>query len=161
MLKYRKTLGVLMKQNNSSKNQISSERKTLFYVGRALMGIGLVLFLSVFVTFAFADPFAFPDSNPMAPAIVGFIMIFIGTLISNVGAHGKAGSGMILDPEQAREDLKPFSRQAGGMLNDALDAADIKEHLSVTKEIVKVRCRSCGELNDEDATYCKKCGARM
>jgi ribosomal protein L40E len=148
-------------QKDPSKNQISSERKTLFYVGRALMGIGLVLFLSVFVTFAFADPFAFPDSNPMAPGIVGFIMIFIGTLISNVGAHGKAGSGMILDPEQAREDLRPFSRQAGGMLNDALDAADIKEHLSATKEIIKVRCRSCGELNDEDSTFCKKCGTRM
>jgi ribosomal protein L40E len=154
-------MGVIMDQNKQSKNVISSERKTLFYFGRALMGIGLILFLSVFVTFAFFDPWDFPDSNPMAPGIIGFIMMFVGTLISSVGAHGKAGSGMVLDPDQAREDLKPFSRQAGGMLNDALQAADLKEHLAGSKEIIKVRCRSCGELNDEDATYCKKCGSRM
>jgi ribosomal protein L40E len=42
-----------------------------------------------------------------------------------------------------------------------LDAADLKEHLTATKEVVKVRCRGCGELNDEDATFCKKCGERM
>jgi ribosomal protein L40E len=149
-----------MNQNKQSNNQISSGRKTLFYAGRIMMGIGLVLFLSVFVTVAFSDPLQLVDSNPMGPGIIGFIMIFVGTLISGVGAAGKAGSGMILDPEQAREDLKPFSRQAGGMLNDALQAADLKEHLSA-KEIVKVRCRSCGELNDEDATFCKKCGERM
>jgi ribosomal protein L40E len=149
-----------MNQNKQSNNQISSGRKTLFYAGRIMMGIGLVLFLSVFVTVAFSDPLQLVDSNPMGPGIIGFIMIFVGTLISSVGAAGKAGSGMILDPEQAREDLKPFSRQAGGMLNDALQAADLKEHLSA-KEIVKVRCRSCGELNDEDATFCKKCGERM
>jgi ribosomal protein L40E len=149
-----------MNQNKQSNNQISSGRKTLFYAGRIMMGIGLVLFLSVFVNVAFSDPLQLVDSNPMGPGIIGFIMIFVGTLISSVGAAGKAGSGMILDPEQAREDLKPFSRQAGGMLNDALQAADLKEHLSA-KEIVKVRCRSCGELNDEDATFCKKCGERM
>jgi ribosomal protein L40E len=149
-----------MNQNKQSNNQISSGRKTLFYAGRIMMGIGLVLFLSVFVNVAFSDPWQLVDSNPMGPGIIGFIMIFVGTLISSVGAAGKAGSGMILDPEQAREDLKPFSRQAGGMLNDALQAADLKEHLSA-KEIVKVRCRSCGELNDEDATFCKKCGERM
>jgi ribosomal protein L40E len=149
-----------MNQNKQSNNKISSGRKTLFYAGRIMMGIGLVLFLSVFVNVAFSDPLQLVDSNPMGPGIIGFIMIFVGTLISGVGVAGKAGSGMILDPEQAREDLKPFSRQAGGMLNDALQAADLKEHLSA-KEIVKVRCRSCGELNDEDATFCKKCGERM
>jgi ribosomal protein L40E len=149
-----------MNQNKQSNNQISSGRKILFYAGRIMMGIGLVLFLSVFVNVAFSDPLQLVDSNPMGPGIIGFIMIFVGTLISGVGAAGKAGSGMILDPEQAREDLKPFSRQAGGMLNDALQAADLKEHLSA-KETVKVRCRSCGELNDEDATFCKKCGERM
>jgi len=150
-----------MNQYKNSNNQISKGRKALFYAGRIMMGIGLVLFLSVFVNVAFSDPWELADSNPMGPGIVGFIMIFVGTLISGVGAAGKAGSGMILDPEQAREDLKPFARQAGGMLSDALDAADIKEHLAAAKEVIKVRCRSCGELNDEDATFCKKCGERM
>lgn len=150
-----------MNQNKPSNHQISSERKALFYVGRVMMGIGLVLFLSMFVMVALSDPLELMNSNPMGPGIIGFVLLFAGTLISTVGAHGKAGSGMVLDPEQAREDLKPFSRQAGGMLNDALEAAELKEHLLATKEVIKVRCRSCGELNDEDAAFCKKCGASM
>ena len=29
------------------------------------------------------------------------------------------------------------------------------------KEIIKIRCRNCGELNDEDAKFCKSCGREM
>jgi hypothetical protein len=45
-------------------------------------------------------------------------MIVIGAVISNIGARGAAGSGILLDPEQARDDLEPFSRMHGGMLKD-------------------------------------------
>jgi uncharacterized membrane protein YvbJ len=27
--------------------------------------------------------------------------------------------------------------------------------------VIKVRCPHCGELNDEDAEFCKKCGGKM
>ena len=30
-----------------------------------------------------------------------------------------------------------------------------------SKEVIKVRCPSCKTLNDEDAKYCKKCGAQL
>jgi predicted RNA-binding Zn-ribbon protein involved in translation (DUF1610 family) len=29
------------------------------------------------------------------------------------------------------------------------------------KEVVKVKCRNCGNLEMEDATYCRKCGERL
>jgi len=29
------------------------------------------------------------------------------------------------------------------------------------KEIIKIRCRNCGALNDEDAKFCKSCGREM
>jgi hypothetical protein len=32
---------------------------------------------------------------------------------------------------------------------------------SLSKPEIKVRCPECGELNDEDALYCKKCGASL
>lgn len=35
--------------------------------------------------------------------------------------YRRAGSGVILDPEKAKEELEPFSRMAGGMVKDALD----------------------------------------
>lgn len=28
-------------------------------------------------------------------------------------------------------------------------------------QIVKVKCQSCGELNDEDAQFCKSCGGKI
>ncbi len=136
--------------------EISKNRKTLYYVGNGLTAIGFILFLSVFFV-AFLNPFAmFGSSNPMANGFIGFILIIIGQFVSNIGARGAAGSGLILDPKQAREDLKPYSTQVGGMINDVLDEVDIKPE---SKEVVKVRCQSCKTLNDEDAKYCKKCGA--
>ena len=98
------------------------------------------------------------SSNPMANGFIGFILIIIGQSISILGARGLAGSGLILDPKQAREDLKPYSSQVGGMINDALEEVDL---LNESKEVIKVRCPSCKTLNDEDAKYCKKCGAQL
>jgi len=38
---------------------------------------------------------------------------------------GAAGSGIVLDPERAREDVEPWARMAGGVVKDALDEAGI------------------------------------
>lgn len=138
--------------------EISKNRKTLYYVGNGITLIGIILFLSVFFL-AFMNPFAMLNSvNPMANGFIGFVLIIIGVVISNIGARGVAGSGLILDPKQAREDLKPYSSQVGGMINDALEEVEL---ISDSKEVVKIRCQSCKTLNDEDAKYCKKCGAEL
>lgn len=56
---------------------------------------------------------------------------------------------------------------AGGMINDVIENIDmVKEKNSAIskmeiREIVKIRCRACGELNDEDAKFCKSCGDKM
>jgi hypothetical protein len=39
---------------------------------------------------------------------------------------GLAGSGVKLDPEEARRDVEPWSRMTGGVLKDAMDEAGIK-----------------------------------
>ena len=138
--------------------EISKNRKTLYYVGNGITLIGIILFLSVFFT-AFLNPFGMmSSSNPMANGFIGFILIIIGQFISVLGARGAAGSGLILDPKQAREDLKPYSSQVGGMINDALEEVDL---INNEKEVIKIRCQSCKTLNDEDAKYCKKCGAEL
>lgn len=143
--------------------EISKERKMMYYVGNGITVIGFILFLSVFFA-AFLNPFGMlggmmdGSSNPMANSFIGFVLIIIGQFISNIGLKGKAGSGLILDPKQAREDLKPYSTQVGGMLHDVLDEVDLKTD---SKEVVKIRCQSCKALNDEDAKYCKECGAEL
>jgi hypothetical protein len=87
-------------------------------------------------------------------------LMIVGGLVRGIGARGLAGSGVVLDPEKAREELEPFSRQAGGMLKDTLDAADI--HLGESpQKVVMVKCPACGKLNDEDSKFCRECGRKF
>lgn len=66
-------------------------------------------------------------------APIGLIMIIIGILLRSAGSHGLDGSGWVLKPKQARED----------------------------STIIKVRCKNCNTLNDEDSKYCKNCGLEI
>lgn len=77
---------------------------------------------------------------------------------------GAAGSGLLLDSDKAREDLKPFSEAKGGMINDVIsniDAIDQITNLNEIKEVIKIKCRSCGSLNDEDSRFCKGGGKEL
>ncbi|MFQ3242126.1 MAG: rRNA maturation endonuclease Nob1 [Lentimonas sp.] len=56
----------------------------------------------------------------------------------------------------------PFwsSRMAGGMVKDALDEADV--NLSGKAEtVIMIKCRDCGQLNEEDSKFCQECGVEM
>ena len=112
-----------------ARRDVSDGRKFAFYLGTAVSAVGLVLFLSVFVTTfgavgGAADPGDVPGAFARAP--IGFILIIVGQFIRSVGARGAAGSGLVLDPKQAREDLEPWARMGGGMVGDALDEAGIE-----------------------------------
>ncbi|MEO6054557.1 MAG: SHOCT domain-containing protein [Chthoniobacterales bacterium] len=110
--------------------EISSGRKTLYYLGSGLMVLGAILFFSVFISFGLN----FGNFSPDMPQRIGFaflrgfagiVCIFIGMLIQGVGARGAAGSGIILNPKQAREDLEPWARMGGGLVKDAVDESGI------------------------------------
>lgn len=147
-------------QEPRDKKKISPERKGLYYAGMAMMGIGIILFLSVFFIAFTGDPFAH-EGNFMQNGFFGFILIGIGSFVMNLGARGAAGSGFVLDPEKAREDLTPYTKAAGGMLKDALEEIDLSSSKSVQKEVVRIRCPHCKELNEEDARFCKSCGKEI
>lgn len=142
-----------------AKKEISEERKMLYYGGLGVMVIGFLFFFSGFL--GFMNPEKMLMSGSMGSLImgpfIGIIMIGVGGFMRSVAARGVAGSGLVLDPEKAREDLSPWSSMAGGMLNDALEETSI----GTKKEVIKVRCRNCSELNDEDAKFCKNCGEKI
>jgi hypothetical protein len=116
--------------SNGPRRSVSGERKTFYYIGMALIVIGFLLFISVFFSgfmMMGRDPFD-PGYNPASAFIrapIGIGLIIVGRLLMNAGARGLAGSGVILDPQQAREDLEPWARMGGGVLKDALDEADV------------------------------------
>lgn len=145
--------------------KISNERKATYYVGLGMIVIGFILFISVFFSAASSmnDPFM-SGPPPFGNAVLGMVLIIAGGIIMSIGARGAAGSGLLLDPEKAREDLKPFNEAKGEMINDVIsniDAVDKIIQSHEEKEVVKIKCRNCGGLNDEDAKFCKGCGREV
>lgn len=93
-------------------------------------------------------------------AFVGMALLIIGGVVRSVGARGLAGSGVVLNPGQAREELKPYSRMAGGMVQDAIEESDINIS-NDRSQIIMIRCCSCEHLNPEKAKYCQECGEQL
>lgn len=150
--------------------KISDGRKAAYYVGGAISVIGILLFLSTFVSFIANfgnfDNFEGRVRSGAMRAFGGMIMIVIGAVVSNIGAKGAAGSGMMLDPDQAREDLEPFSRMHGGMLKNTLDEADVHFGSSSVvvaspEKVIMIKCRDCAKLNEEDSKFCQECGKAL
>ncbi len=152
---------------------VSPERKATYYIGMAIMAVGFLIFISVFFSqinsFGNFDNFHGRAQSSMTRAFVGMILIVIGGVVKGIGKRGLAGSGVILDPQQEREDMEPWSRMSGGMTNDAMSEIDLVNNMNDrltgpdhgSKETIKVRCRECRTLNDEDAKFCDECGAKM
>jgi hypothetical protein len=112
------------------RRQLSEERRAAYYIGIAVMVIGILVFGSIFLTAAsgMSGQFGMPiDTGSMVVrAMVGMGMMLGGRLLMNMGARGLAGSGVVLDPQKAREDLEPWSRMAGGVVSDALEETGLK-----------------------------------
>lgn len=143
--------------------KISTGRKATYYIGIGLIVVGIILFFSVFFSAigSFNDPWKTP---PFQNAIIGMIMMIVGGVLAAVGRGGTAGSGVILDPEKAREDLKPFNEAKGEMINDTLENVKVLDKFinhSEVREVVRIKCRNCGALNEEDAKFCKGCGQEL
>ena len=91
-----------------AKKEISAERKTLYYVGMGLMIIGLLLFLSTFLLLINPDRIfrgSIGVGSVMLRPFIGMIMVAVGGGMRSVAARGVAGSGIILDPKRAREEI--------------------------------------------------------
>ena len=152
------------------RRQIPPGRKAIYYVGMGLAALGAISFLSTFFTFAahFGDFSNFEENarSGMYRAFGGMALIFVGTVLMGIGRAGAAGSGVVLDPQKAREDLEPWNRMRGGMVNDTLSEIDAVNKVTdalagKSNEVIKVRCPRCGTLNDETASFCSHCGAAL
>jgi len=152
--------------------KISAGRKTAYYLGTLLIVVGFLLFGSIFVTFAvnFGDfsNFRAEAQSSAVRAVLGMGLLIAGRAVRGIGARGLAGSGAVLDPGRARQELEPYSRMAGGMVKDALDEAGVSLGSGAAKgaakgadQVVMLKCRSCGKLNEEDSKFCQACGAAI
>lgn len=146
--------------------QISEARKIAYYIGMGVMALGGLTFGSSFIVFLIGMGADFHSQQTYGIlfgclAAGGMLLLIVGIIISQVGARGLAGSGVVLDPEEAREDLEPFTRMAGGMIKDALDEAEIKVGQQQPEKVVMIKCPACGHLNEADSKFCQECGHKF
>jgi hypothetical protein len=137
----------------------------------AVAAIGLLLFLSTFVSFALNfgkfDHFEDNARSNFLRAIGGMVLLIAGGACMGVGRGGLAGSGLLLDPEQAKRDLEPYARIGGGLTDAAFsEMPTVREAIAdlagaEPPEVIKVRCRECKALNDQHDRFCGQCGAKM
>jgi hypothetical protein len=110
--------------------QVPPDRKKLYYIGMAVGVIGFLCFISVFISSAlhFGDFSDFEERgrSQAIRAALGFVMFVGGGYLMRIGRMGMAGSGIKLDPEEARRDIEPWARMTGGVVKDAIDEAGIK-----------------------------------
>lgn len=109
--------------------EVSEGRKAIYVLGQIISALGLLSFGSVFVT-AVMNVGNFNDfdgqmHSSALRAFGGIALLMTGGVLMGIGRAGLAGSGMVLDPQRAREDLEPWSRMAGAMVKDTLDEAGI------------------------------------
>ncbi|AMV36041.1 zinc ribbon domain-containing protein [Planctomyces sp. SH-PL62] len=151
---------------------ISPERQAMYYAGMAAGVVGALLFVSTFFSFAMNfgnfDDFEGRARSIFLRAVGGMCLMVVGPAVMGVAARGLAGSGVKLDPEQARRDLEPWSRMRGGVIGDVLDEIPAVQQVidrlgsaDQTVEVVRVRCNACRALNDEHDKFCGQCGERL
>lgn len=161
--------------------KISEERKSLYNLGLVPMIVGGCLFALPFIAILLVMVQGVsggnePSNIKMVPfaflgAFIGFALIFAGGIMRTLAARGKAGSGLVLDPEQARKDVEPWSRMQGGVIKDTLDEAGINLEqvgrqftlgsAAQPQQIVMIKCPSCKKLNEEDSKFCQECGKQL
>lgn len=121
-----------------ARRHISPARKLTYTLGLLLLALGFLLFFAaialVFMGVA-GDPFHILRSLRLdidnigqifLLPVIGAGMVGVGMVLVAVGRGGVAGSGLVLDPQRARQDLEPWARMGGGIIKDALDESGIQ-----------------------------------
>jgi zinc ribbon protein len=142
--------------------QVSLGRKIAFYFGYVLMAVGILLFVSLFLVEFSMTPGRL--GSLALRCLGGFAFLILGFSLRRIAIRGLAGSLLLLDPPRARDDLEPWSRAAGGLLDAALsEVKAVEDAVRRTEPAVAARrrCPRCESPNDADARYCKRCGAEL
>lgn len=154
--------------NFMPERDIRPERKAVYYTGMAITLLGFLIFLSIFISAAlhFGD-FSNFDGKAKTVAfrgIGGMLLIIVGGIMMGVGRMGVAGSGIKLDPQQARKDVEPWARMSGGVVKDVLDEAGITfgaekdgDDLPFDEKLRRLnKLREDRIINQEEFEYLKK-----
>lgn len=121
-------------------------------VGGALTLTGVVLFVSNLMAMGGS---ASPSGNGLASGVVGMALFGAGGFVS-VGAFGLLGFAFRKPlSELAATDTEVAVEHSAGALARGIRGGGLGG------AIVKIKCRSCGYLDSEDAKFCSGCAATL
>ncbi len=132
-------------------------RGSLTAIGAILMVIGIIILLAAAtsLTTPTSDPFDFAANQVRMNS--SFVTAAIGMILLAVG-FGALKFGMIRPvttyvASEASPAIERVSEAAAEGLKKGFGANPL-----TGESVVKVKCRNCGYLENEDAMYCGKCG---
>ncbi len=132
-------------------------RGSLTAIGATLMAIGIILFLVAATSMMTpaSNPFDFAASQARMNST--FITALIGMILLALG-FGALRLGMIRPvttyvASEASPAIERVSEAAAEGLKKGFGVSPVRG-----ESVVKVKCRNCGYLENEDAIYCGKCG---
>jgi hypothetical protein len=146
-------------------------RNALFYLGNVLALVGLLLFLSTFLTaalnFGNFDHFDERGRSTGLRAFSGIVLIAIGAAISGMSAARLTRSRLIQNFQQLRDQVQlnspptespPVRCAYCNVENDP----KLSNCTACGAPLSKKRCcAGCGNVNDPDAKFCNQCGAAL
>src|SRR5213083_2036644 len=112
------------------------DRGSLTAIGAIMMGIGIILFLIAATSMmpSTSDPFDFAATQARMSS--SFVTAYVAS--------------------EASPAIERVSEAAAEGLKEGFGINPLK-----SEAVVKVKCRNCGYLENEDAVYCGKCGKRL
>jgi len=147
--------------------QSSGGRRFIGAIGIMLLGTGLLLFLSAIYSgvshFGDFTNFEGRTRSMGRRAVIGMGLFAFGGLLAAIGGRRRGdvnahyrnyedNTGRDFDPRAARHLTRP---------NDPAYDGYERPPAPPPERIVKIRCRSCSSLNDEQWNYCNSCGAPL
>jgi hypothetical protein len=135
-------------------------RTTCRVVGITLLAVGLALFVMAPISIL-AGMSAFLDGGSPFTPMVSFIAFgFGGVLCIGIGAFlTKLGFLRVASETVATETSGAVEHSAGAFGRGFVGGARSAGLNGMTmQQVIRVKCRSCGFLESEDAKFCSKCG---
>ena len=104
-------------------DDLSPQRKLLYYGGMVLSGIGLFLILSIFVSAALSLRASEKPSFAMfmLRGVGGMMLMIAGGIVRGIGERGLDVSSAARNRQMTREDLEPFTNAINGRTRDTAD----------------------------------------
>ncbi|HYY90548.1 MAG TPA: zinc ribbon domain-containing protein [Candidatus Dormibacteraeota bacterium] len=143
--------------SDSGNTLFGLDPRLLTGIGVILLIVGIIMFLSAVATFTSPSPNPFDFaatqarmSSEFVTAAIGMIFLAIGSVALRFGLVRPVTSYLASEASPA---IERVSAAAGLGLKQGLGANPLQSETTV-----KVRCRNCGYLENEDATFCGRCG---